>query len=296
MGLIADGRAYIVQRSARRTARYGETLRFAGGDLSGPQRLRVPTRRGFVTVHVHRPDARPDLPVYVHLHGGAFLVRSSEADEAFCRYVAASCEAVVLDVDYDVAPQARYPVAQEQAHDVYAWACTHPRELGADERRVAVGGFGAGGGLAAAVALQARDRGTQQPLLQLLGVPTLDVASDVRSEGGSRGTPRLLDLARRTYFKDRSRRSEPGASPALAEDLTGLCPALVVTAERDALRGTADRYADRLRQAGVDARHHVVPGAEHSFLDGDRQQTRRVMGMLAGAIGDALSGRSGRSP
>ncbi|MGI8899537.1 MAG: alpha/beta hydrolase fold domain-containing protein [Nocardioides sp.] len=222
MGLAADGTAYLLQRSAPRTVRYGESLRFAGSDLPAPVLVRVPTRRGFVGVHVYRPDdERDDHPVYVHLRGGAFVMRYPEMDDFFCRYVVATCVAVVLNVNYDVAPQVRYPVAQEQAHDVFAWVCTHPGDLRADSTRVAFGGFSAGGGLAAAAALQARDLGTRQPVMQLLAVPALDVAAPVGRRGTSMITPRVQRLVRRTYFKDASRRGEPYASPVLADDLDG---------------------------------------------------------------------------
>lgn len=165
MGLLADATAYLLQRSAPATVRYGEALHFEGQDLPAAERVRVPTRRGWVSCHVYRPDGDdPRPPVYVHLHGGAFVMRYPEMDDFFCRHVAAACGAVVVNVDYDVAPQARYPVAQEQAHDVAAWAARHGRELAADGDRVAVGGFSAGGNLAASAALQARDSGSFSPL------------------------------------------------------------------------------------------------------------------------------------
>src|SRR5512141_2787346 len=111
-----------MQKSAPLTVGYGKDLVLAGADLPAPTRIRVPTRHGRVRCEVYRPDAaQPDPPVYVHLHGGAFVMRHPRMDDFFARYVAATCDAVVVNVDYDVAPQARYPVAQEQAHDVAAW-------------------------------------------------------------------------------------------------------------------------------------------------------------------------------
>lgn len=297
MGLVADGTAYLLQRSAPRTVRYGEGLVLAGAHLAAPTVLRVPTRRGFVSVWVYRPAPSPDgpPPVYVHLHGGAFVMRYPEMDDFFCRYVAATTGAVVLNVDYDVAPQVRFPVAQEQAHDVFSWATTHGRELGVDGHRVAVGGFSAGGGLAAAAALQARDLGTARPTLQLLGVPALDVASPVVASG-SMVTARLQRLVRRTYFSDAARRADPYASPVLVPDPAGLAPALVVTAERDALRAAGDRYAERLAAAGVPVRHHVVPGADHYFLDGGRAHAEPLLRLMAEALRSSFeSGRAVRA-
>lgn len=290
MGLLADGAAYLLQRSAPRTVSYGEPYRLAGDDLDPPVRVRVPTRRGFVGVDVYRPhDAGDDAAVYVHLHGGAFIMRYPEMDDFFCRYIAATCGVVVLNVDFDVAPQVRYPVAQEQTHDVYAWACSHPRDLGADSSRVAIGGFSSGGGLAAAAALQARDLGTPQPALQVLCVPAVDVASAVRPQTTSMITPRIQRLVRATYFRDRDRRSEGYASPLWAASLERLAPALVLTAENDALRTAGDHYARRLAAAGNVVDHRVVSGADHYFLEGDREPAPQLLGELAAALSTALA-------
>lgn len=103
-------------------------------------------------------------------------------------------------------------------------------------------------------------------------------------------TPRLQRLVRRTYFRDRSRRAEPYASPLLADDLTGLAPAVVVTAEHDALRATGDHYAARLREAGVPTVHRVVPGADHYFLDGDRLRARATLDVITAALTEAFAG------
>ncbi len=147
---------------------YGEGLRFAGSDLPAPTRVRLPTRHGLVPVHLYRPAAGP-LPVHVHLHGGAWLMRHPQMDDWWCRYLAATAGVVVANVDFEVAPRVAYPVAQHQAHDVAA-------ALAADGTPVSVGGFSSGGGLAASVALQARDAGTFTPTLQVLGIPALDLS------------------------------------------------------------------------------------------------------------------------
>ena len=164
----------------------------------------------------------------MHLHGGAFVMRHPRMDDFFARFVAAECHAAVVNVDYDVAPQARYPVAQEQAHDVAAWVAAHGHQAGLDGDRVAVGGFSAGGNLAASAALRPGPRAPSPPALQVLGVPSLDVAADPPRRKTSpvsraRWSPRaLLRLVRSTYFKDARRRAEPYASPLLAADLSGL--------------------------------------------------------------------------
>lgn len=284
MGLLADLTAYAVQRSAPRTARYGDRLHLDGSDLPEPVPLVVPTRRGAVRCRVHRTRGEA-VGTYVHLHGGAFVMRYPQMDDFFARFVAARAGLVVVSVDYDVAPQVRYPVAQEQAHDVLAWVARHHRQLRVDAARTTVGGFSAGGNLAASACLQARDLGSVAPDAQLLVVPSLDVAEPpetkaARSPGGMVDV-RLLRLVRSTYFRDAGRRAEPYASPLRATDLGGLPPTMVVTAGRDTLRHEGDAYAARLREAGVDVEHVVVPGADHYVLDGDVGRAEALMGRMA---------------
>ncbi|MEJ7725522.1 MAG: alpha/beta hydrolase [Actinomycetes bacterium] len=289
VGLPADLTAYVMQRSARRTARYGDDLYFAGTDLPEPETITVPTRHGAVRCEVYRPysaDGSTRLPpAYAHLHGGAFVMRFPRMDDFFARFVAAEAGAVVVNVDYDVAPQHRFPVAQHQAHDVLGWIAEHGAEIGCDGERVAVGGFSAGGNLAASACLQARDSGTCRPRLQVLGVPSLDVAEPSTAKRSTHPHPmittRLLELVRAVYFTDEAARATPYASPLCAADLAGLPPAVVITGEHDVLRAEGDAYAERLAAAGVEVVHRVVSGADHYFLDGDRTRARSLLDLIA---------------
>ena len=258
--------------TARWTVRYGDDLRFAGTDLPRARRTTVPTRHGRVPVLVHG-DA--DRPVHVHFHGGAWLMRYPEMDDWWCRYLAATAGVQVWNVDFRTGPYVAYPVAQHQCHDVAAVA--------AGEHAVSVGGFSSGGGLAASVCLQARDAASFDPVLQVLGVPALDLATDLPSTPGMI-SPALRALVRRVYFPDPATRSEPYASPLLAPDLAGLPPAVVLTAERDTLRRDGDDYAERLREAGVDVLHDVTPGADHYFLTEDPRRARQTMAMVAAEV------------
>jgi acetyl esterase len=294
MGAFANLTAYLMQRSAPRAADYGAHLYFAGIDLPPPTSTWLPTRHGIVRCDVYRPrQSEPAPPVYVHFHGGAFIMRYPKMDDFFARFVASECGAVVVNVDYDVAPQVRYPVAHEQAHDVLAWVAENAHDLGADPERIAVGGFSAGGNLAASACLQARDQGTCSPVLQILGVPSLDVAEDVRAKTSPIPepmiTPGLLRLVRKTYFRDGSRRSEPYASPLLAPDLSGLPPAVVITGAHDVLRAEGDAYARRLAEADVEVVHRVAAEADHYFLDGDRSRARALLELVARTLNGKLA-------
>lgn len=132
--------------------------------------------------------------------------------------------------------------------------------------------------------LQARDAGSFLPVLQVLGVPALDLASEPPADGPGLISPALRGLVRRVYFPDPATRAEPYASPLLAPDLAGLPPAVVLTAERDALRADGDRYADRLRAAGVPVEHDVTPGVDHYFRTEDPVRARTTMAIIATAV------------
>lgn len=291
----------MMHASARWTVRYGEELRFAGTDLPAPRKVKVPTRHGSVPVHVYaepawgKADARG---VYVHFHGGAWLMRYPQMDDFWCRYLVATAGVVVVNVDFTTGPYATYPVAQEQCHDVSAWVHDHAADrlstvtgVPVDGDRLVVGGFSSGGGLAASVCLQARDSGRFTPRLQVLGVPALDLATDVSSSPGMI-SPSLRGLVRRVYFPDPATRADPYASPVLAPDLSGLPAAVVLTAERDSLRPDGDRYVERLREVGVPVVHDVTPGADHYFLSADLVRARATMAMTAEAVRTATGGQA----
>ncbi|MCX6398329.1 MAG: alpha/beta hydrolase [Propionibacteriales bacterium] len=271
--------------TARFTVRYGAPLRFAGQDLPRPRRRSVPTRYGDVTAWEYAAPGRSvgdPGPAYVHFHGGAWLMRYPQMDDWWCRYVAATAGVRVLNVDFRTGPYVAYPVAQHECHDVAAAV--------AAEGPVAVGGFSSGGGLAASVCLQARDTGSFTPRLQVLGVPALDLASEVPATRGMI-SPSFRDLVRRVYFPDPTTRAEPYASPLLAEDLRGLPPAVVLTGERDTLRPDGDRYAVRLREHGVEVWHDVTPGVDHYFLTEDPARARQTMAVVAQRVSEALATR-----
>ncbi|MGJ9412317.1 alpha/beta hydrolase [Aeromicrobium sp. CF4.19] len=288
MGLYADFHAWLSGSTARWTVRYGDSLRLGGLDVADPATWRVPTRHGEVPCEVYRPSGvEGPLPVLVHLHGGAFIMRHPRMDDFWCRFVAAEAGVAVVNVDYAVAPRHRYPVAHEQVHDVIAWVQQRAADQGLDGGRLGVSGFSAGGNLAASACLRARDEQTFTARLQLLGVPSLDVSTSDKPSTLAHPmiSPRTVRLVRAAYFKDETRRTEPYASPALAGSLTGLPPAMVLTAEHDALRAEGDGYAHRLRAAGVEVEHVVVPRRDHYFLDGsDPTQARGLMGQMASAV------------
>ncbi|GAA1477517.1 alpha/beta hydrolase [Nocardioides aestuarii] len=267
-------KAGLMHHLAPVTVRYGEQLRFAGTDLPAPARTTLPTRYG--TVRAHR-YAGTGPGTVVHCHGGAFLMRHAAMDDWWCRYLVATTGVTVVNLDFRAGPYVAYPVAQHECHDAAA-------HLAAEGGPIAVSGFSSGGQLAASVCLQARDTGSFTPVLQVLGVPALDLAATVDHDAPGMIAPQLRELVRRTYFPDPARRTEPWASPLLADDLAGLPPAVVMTAERDSLRPEGEAYADRLEAAGVEVVRDCTPGADHYFLNHDLDRARRTMALVAGEV------------
>jgi acetyl esterase len=276
-------------------ARVHTDLRFA--DI--PKRtstLRVPTTAGDVTCTVYRPTAvaTAPAPVYVNFHGGGFVIRRATQDDHICRYLAAHAHCVVINVDYAVAPQKSFPTASTQAYEVVEWVALNGGAEGWDGSRAAVGGQSAGGNLAAGVCLTARDRGSFAPRLQILNYPPLDLVTSPEAKRARTEkpliTPGLSRIFNDAYAPDPATRRDPLVSPVLAADLTGLAPALVITAEYDTLRDEADAYAKALEAAGVAVTHRVFQGADHAFTHaGPAASAKEAFALMATTLDAALA-------
>ncbi|WP_406155872.1 alpha/beta hydrolase [Streptomyces sp. NBC_00882] len=257
--------------------------------------LRVETGAGPVTCTVYRPPVTTDtpVPVYVNFHGGGFVVARPEQDDHICRYIAATAGCVVINVDYSVAPQRPFPTPVTQAYDVTAWVAENGAAGGWDGSRLAVGGHSAGANLTAAVCRLARERGTFTPRLQIIDSAPLDQVADPATKRSLVAkpllTPQLMRIFNAAYVPDPADRAGPLVSPALAEDLAGLPPALVITAENDRLRDEGDAYAKALEAAGVPVTHRVFEGVDHYFTHtGPVPAGKEAIDLMATALRDAL--------
>ncbi|MFC4464617.1 alpha/beta hydrolase [Streptomyces xiangluensis] len=276
-------------------ARVHKDLRFT--DI--PKRtesLQVETGAGPVTCTVYRPPSTAGTlaPVYVNFHGGGFVVARPEQDDHICRYIAATAGCVVINVDYAVAPQRRFPVPVTQAYDVTAWVAENGPANGWDGSRLAVGGHSAGASLTAAVCRTARDRGTFTPRLQIIDSAPLDQLGDPATKQSPIAkpllTPHLMRVFTAAYVPDSVDRAHPLVSPGLAEDLAGLPPALVITAENDRLRDEGDAYAKALDAAGVPVTHRVFEGVDHYFTHtGPVPAGKEAIELMAATLRTALS-------
>ncbi|WP_243726159.1 alpha/beta hydrolase [Actinomadura rubrisoli] len=225
---------------------------------------------GRVPVRLYRPvpPGRGPLPAVVYLHGGGWVLGGVDNVDAACRELAAGAGCAVLNVGYRLAPENPFPAAVDDAWAVVEDVAREPGRYGAVPGAVAVAGDSAGGNLAAAVALLARDRGV--PLAhQLLVYPVTDTAMDTpswRAYGSGYG----LDAGTLARFMDLYRGgadpSDPRLAPLRAPDLSGAAPATIITAEYDILRDEGEAYARRLAEAGVPVRAHRYDGVVHSFF------------------------------
>ena len=223
-----------------------------------------------VPVRVYAPDSpAPDggRPAFLDIHGGGFVCGDMAMEHGFCALAARALEAVVVTVEYRLAPEHPFPAGLDDCDAALTWMHEEAAGIGIDVERVAVGGQSAGGGLAAAVALLARDRGGPPICFQFLGMPELDHRLETPSMRAFVDTPLWhrpnAELSWKYYLGDDPGEVSPYASPAIAEDLSGLPPAYVTAMEFDPLRDEDITYAMRLLQAGVSVELHSLPGTFH---------------------------------
>ena len=254
-------------------------------------------------VRVYTPVTRGSglSPGLVFFHGGAFVICDRFTEELRCLRYAAEAACVVVSVDYRLAPEHPYPAGVEDCFAGLEWTVAHSSDLGVDPGRVGVAGSSAGGALAAAVALMARDRGGPALVFQLLNYPVIDDRMQTPSMQAFDATPLWTSGSTadmwQYYLGDPGERGEvsPYAAPGRSTDLSGLPPAYVLTAELDPLRDEGIAYASRLMEAGVPTELHTVAGACHGFdiIAGDGDLGRRAIEEQVRALRRGLGPASG---
>ena len=240
--------------------------------------------------HYVPPEPGGLHPLLVYYHGGGFTYGDLDTHDGVCRTLCRHAGAHVLAIDYRLAPEYPFPAAVEDARAALHWAAANAGRLGADPGRLGVGGDSAGGNLAAVVSQLAARDGGPAPTLQLLIYPAVDFTTRRRSRDLF-GDGFLLTDPEMNWFEDnylgpgRAHASDPRASPLLAADLSGLAPALVVTAAFDPLRDEGEAYAKALRQAGTPATLRRFPGFTHGFVNaaGVSRTARDGLVEIAGA-------------
>ena len=215
--------------------------------------------------------AQSPAPLFIDLHGGAFIFGSPEEDDHFCASLCRELGMTVVSLDYPLAPEARHPVALEQIYAAIQSLRSDAPRWGIDPQRVAIGGHSAGACLATAICMLAKQRGDLPLLCQVLDHPALDMGCVLPQQERYRDEKELkqelLDFGARCYATSEQYASDPLCTPCIAEiaQLEGLPPAVVLTCERDSLRTEGEVYADMLARAGVKLRFMRFPGAIHGF-------------------------------
>lgn len=224
---------------------------------------------GPIPLRIFRPhSASSALPVVVFAHGGGFVFCDLDSHDELCRSMADGVGAVVVAVDYRLAPEHPAPAAHDDVYAALEWASTNAAQYGGDSSRIALAGDSAGGNLTATVAIAARDRGAPHLIAQVMMYPVIDDDFDTESYRqfgtGFYNTTSAMKWYWQQYAP--SGTDDPRLVPTRAKSLKGLPPAVVITAQLDPPCSSGDDYAQKLRAAGVDVRHRRFDGLFHGFL------------------------------
>jgi len=228
----------------------------------------IPGPGGELAVRIYTPDAPAPRPAIVYFHGRGWVLGNLDGSDAHRRALANAASCAVVSVDYRLAPEAKFPAPVEDCYAATLWVAENAAGLGCDPKRIAVAGTSAGANLAAVVPLMARDRGRPPLAFQVLVYPITDGGMNTRSyrenADGYFLTAASMAWFWKQYISDDTDRVHPYAAPIKASDLSGLPPALVITAEFDPLRDEGEAYAERLRAAGVRVTCTRYEGTIHS--------------------------------
>ena len=254
--------------------------------ISGP--LGAPA----IPIRIYRPEGQCPA-VILHIHGGGFVLGSLESEHPYAVALAREVGALVVSIDYRLAPENPFPAAPEDCYAALLWVQANAKSLELEPHRIAVLGTSCGGGIAAAVALMARDRNTPAPCSLVLNSPELDDRLETTSMKRFVDTPLFsrpqAERSWRAYLGDNREPVSPYAAPARAADLSGLPATYIAAAEFDPLRDEAVIFGLRLLEAGVTVELHTFPGTFHgsfafAFAAVSRRQADELRGVLKRAL------------
>src|SRR5215831_12069374 len=271
----AQGRPPLEQLSPAESRANREGMMALAGDavpVARVEDIEIAGEGGPLKLRIYSPElAGGPHPCLLFFHGGGFVICDLDSHDTICRALAAGSGAVVIAVDYRLAPEHKFPAAVDDCETATRWAAANAARLRIDPLLIAVGGDSAGGDLATVVARRLRDTDGPPLALQVLIYPVTDVRiSDTPSmrefSEDNFLTRSAMQWFMAHYLNKPEEGSHPDASPLLAPDVKGLPPALVITAECDPLCSEGEAYADRLKEAGVPVTYTCYPGMIHAFV------------------------------
>ena len=232
--------------------------------------LTIAVAGGTIPARLYAPAASGPLPVMVHFHGGGWVYMDLGTHDGYCRSLANRTGCAVVAVEYRKAPEYPFPVPLDDCYAALRWVAAQASNLGLDASRIGVVGDSAGGNLAAAVSLMARDQGGPALRLQVLTYPAVDATMSAASISENAAAP-LLGRPQMAWFWQHYNASQhnprdPRLSPLFADDLSRLPPAFICSAEFDPLRDEGEAYAGKMKNAGVVVEYHRYGGVFHGFL------------------------------
>ncbi|USK68438.1 alpha/beta hydrolase [Peribacillus asahii] len=230
----------------------------------------IPVENGEIKARIYTPEGEGLFPIFIYLHGGGWVLGDLDTADAPCRSLANQAECIVVSVEYRLAPEHKFPIPLEDCYEAAKWVANYAREWKGDPTRIAIGGDSAGGNLAASVAIKARDQVGPTFVSQVLIYPVTDASFNTPSykESGEGYflTQENMEWFTQQYLQKEEDKLNAFVAPLLAENLSMLPPALVITAEYDPLRDEGLAYAKRLHLAGVQVESTCYEGMIHGFF------------------------------
>lgn len=226
---------------------------------------------GDIPIRIYTPNKSRDLPIIVFCHGGGWVTMNLETHDNICRKLSKKAEAIVVSVDYRLAPENPFPAGLNDAYAVLEWVSKNGASISGDQSKIIVAGDSSGGNIAAALCLKARDNNGPKISHQVLIYPAMDLSRMDRDSYQRYSDGYLLTKKRMKWFCDQyienpEELKDPLVSPLLAEDFSNLPPATIINAEIDILLDESKLYAQRLRAAGIKVNRFIIPGMIHGFI------------------------------
>lgn len=299
---LLEGREETAALTPEENRQRGAELRKLAGpaeSVAKVEEYKIPVKNGEIKARIYTPEGQGAFHIFIYLHGGGWVMGDLEIADSPCRSIANRAECIVVSVDYRLAPEYKFPTPLEDCYAAAKWVANHAEEWNGDPAKIAIGGDSAGGNLAAAVTLMARDLGGPTFMSQVLIYPvtalTFSTPSYRKNGKGYFLTYESMAWFTKHYLAEEEDRLNAYAAPLLAEDFNDLPPALIITAEYDPLRDEGFAYADRLDNAEVPVVFTCYEGMIHGFfwmagiMDKGKQAIGQVANYLKSSFHENLS-------